>query len=395
MFLFFVPRIVLPLGAQILAKRLAAHSSPPPLSTSAGTSTKPTTTGVPHENRCDSVSCAIYTWDDTAKTMLAAPENAKKALTLDDPSPESLAWLVNLPTLTHLALERASRIDDFTPLGKLTELDYLDVWNSKETTLAPLADLVKLETLKLQNSNALVDLGAVASLPNLKELRFMGTSVTDYGPIGMATHLRTLEILMVRAPVDPLGKLASLRDLTLDLKGSAAGLAPLVSLRSLNLWQSNVTDPAQLGKLIGVETLDIPSAKLTTIAFAATMRHLRTIDVDYDSGVSDLAPLRGLPELTDVEASGTSVVDIAPLATCPKLQRLNLEKTKVTTLAPLAAAKLLTTLSVAGADVHDLMPLSKLPVLKTITVQKGQIPDAAMTAFKAAAPTVRIVVTKP
>jgi Leucine-rich repeat (LRR) protein len=397
MALFFLPLLVLPLGAKIVSNKLAAHTPPAP-SVTAPTpqSSAKTAATKPHQNQCAGSTCTIYTLDEAAKAMLSAPENASKIVVLSDPDTAELTWLATLPSLTQLRLDDATHLEDLTPLSKLVGLESLDIWNSKIKTLAPIADLTRLETLKIENAYSLADIGAVSSMPNLKELHFNAPKVTDFTPIGAASHLRTLHILSSNAPLDPLSKLTSLQQLDIDPKSgvSVAPLGALAGLRTLNLWESSVSDPSPLAKLVGLETLNASSAHMTTIAFASSMRQLKTIDLDGNAGLSDLTPLRGLPSLTDVEASGTAVEDVLPLASCPKLQRLSLDKTKVKTLAPLAMAKALTTISLSGSTVTDLLPLAKLPLLKTVTIKEGQIPDAAMNAFKTAAPSVRVVVSK-
>ncbi len=74
----------------------------------------------------------------------------------------------------------------------------------------------------------------------------------------------------------------------------------------------------------------------------------------YDSGVTDLAPLKGLP-LRELDLRGLDVSDLSPLAGMP-LEALFIEDTQVSDLSPLAGMPL-TKLYASRAPVKDLSAL--------------------------------------
>jgi internalin A len=390
--LFFSPFFVLTLGAKVLTSRMTTTHAPVPMPVEIPPPAASSKLG--RTNNCNASTCDLYDLDDEARALLAAPENRSKKLVVVEPTAEMLAWVSTQAWIQKLELSSIKGIDDLTPVGSLEGLEDLKVSNAKMTTLAPLEKLVHLERLNLVNSSLLTDIGALAVLPNLKDLQFFANQVRDLGPVGAASQLRTLTIRNVSAPLDPLARLGSLEQLEVDAKGDLWPLSTLTGLRSLSLWGGRVSEPAPLGKLVGLQSLDVSSAHVSTVDFASTLRQLKNIDLDYDRDLKDLKPLRGLPALTDVEAAETAIDDLTPLATCPHLARLKVDKTKITTLSPLSHATELASLSLAGTAVKDLMPIAKLPALKTVTVGTGQIPDAAMAAFKVAAPAVRVTIVK-
>ena len=119
----------------------------------------------------------------------------------------------------------------------------------------------------------------------------------------------------------------------------------------------------------------------------------------YDSGVTDLAPLRGLPlrtlgisglpvedlsplagmPLEVLTAEGTPVADLSPLEGVP-LREAYLRETQVADLSPLADAPL-EMLNVVGTRVTDLTAVRDLP-LNTLWIGSTQVSDLSPLAGK-------------
>ena len=66
--------------------------------------------------------------------------------------------------------------------------------------------------------------------------------------------------------------------------------------------------------------------------------------------MSDVAPLKGLTNLTGLNLNGTKVSDVTPLKELKNLSRLNLSNTKVSDVTPL---KELTNLTDARSRQHE------------------------------------------
>lgn len=98
-------------------------------------------------------------------------------------------WLGDLGPLERLKLgdlriNGSSAVNDLTPLSGQLHLQFLDVSDTRISSLAPLEQLTRLDTLRLSNCGAVSDLGPIAALPNLTELSIEGIAAeTDLSPL--------------------------------------------------------------------------------------------------------------------------------------------------------------------------------------------------------------------
>ena len=117
--------------------------------------------------------------------------------------------------LERLYLDGA-RLEDFAPLGNLSDLRYLTVANSNIADLEPLQTLHRLECLELINCRQLKQFETLGNLPGLDRLTIRGCkSLHD---LGFLRSLRNLEVLILSdndkiaslSPVSGLKKLKAL-----------------------------------------------------------------------------------------------------------------------------------------------------------------------------------------
>ena len=81
----------------------------------------------------------------------------------------------------------------------------------------------------------------------------------------------------------------------------------------------------------------------------------------YDCAIKNLnriiAPLRALPNLTQLYVRNNQISDFAPLRALPNLTQLNVRNNQINDLSPLNALPNLTRLHVSGNQISDLSPL--------------------------------------
>ena len=398
--MMLLPLIVLPLGAKVIASKLRAndarHAAVQPLVIHDSVATAPAEDTEDHAV-CNTFACKVGVVGDNALATLSDPKNAGKRVEMDGPTQERFATVANAPGITKFTLSNGGRhpLSDVGPLTKLSLLQELQLWDVPLKDLSALSPLVHLETLGVHNT-PLASLAGLAGLVNLKDLDLGLAHIDDLSPIAQLDHVQRLRVAAEKgAQLAPLGKLTSLR--TLELVVHDANVAPVAALhglRSLELFGKHPTGTDALARLSSLETLYL-WCDVSAIPFVAGMKNLTHLDADTNKQLKDLTPLRGLQALTSVELDETAVEDVAPLASCPHLKTLSARKTKAKNLAPLASLKELVTLNLAGIDGLDLMQFVRFPALKHLTLFTGQVSDAALSAFKAAAPNVSVSLSKP
>jgi Leucine-rich repeat (LRR) protein len=93
--------------------------------------------------------------------------------------------------LHYLGLWGCTEIVDFTPLGGLRELRFLDLEGTKIRDLEPIGQLVKLETLWLRDCVNVENLMPLATLHNLRRLYIKGIApAIDLAPLAMNKNIR-------------------------------------------------------------------------------------------------------------------------------------------------------------------------------------------------------------
>ncbi|MFO1045092.1 MAG: SUMF1/EgtB/PvdO family nonheme iron enzyme [Planctomycetaceae bacterium] len=115
---------------------------------------------------------------------------------------------------------------------------------------------------------------------------------------------------------------------------------------------------------------EMKGARLKDLSPLRGMR-LKSLDLFYNTTLSDLTHLQGMP-LTSLVIAGTKPVTLASLEGM-KLTNLNLAATPVKNLTLLKGMPL-TDLNLAGTPVEDLTPLKGMP-LKTLVMRESQVSD--------------------
>jgi internalin A len=115
----------------------------------------------------------------------------------------------------------------------------------------------------------------------------------------------------------------------------------------------------------------------------APLKHVPNLQTLYcgSTQVSDLAPLKHVPNLQTLDCSSTQMSDLALLKHVPNLQTLSCSFTQVSDLAPLKHVPNLQTLSCAFTQVSDLAPLKHVPNLQTLDCSSTQVSDLSSLEY--------------
>ncbi|NNJ26095.1 leucine-rich repeat domain-containing protein [Alienimonas chondri] len=177
----------------------------------------------------------------------------------------------------------------------------------------------------------------IETLDALESLDVNAEAITDFWPLAKFTQLRALGIYSVRdVDLTPLGRLRGLQ--TLQVTGDGVTnlefIRPLTDLDSL-VVQGPIDDWGPLSGLAKLKHLAIQSDDQTDIAPLSRLSRLESLSMT-DGDVSDLSPLSRLTKLQVLEFYWGFPKDIRPLASLTSLKKLKLYATyEVTDLSPL------------------------------------------------------------
>jgi hypothetical protein len=200
-------------------------------------------------------------------------------------------------------------------------------FEKSEPTLTKLSDQIRAVRINNHNSskgNAIEDLAPIGRLGQLQSLELSNTGVHKYEAL---KNLSTLENLdLSRTPitdVSPLSGLANLKKLNLSGTPIAdiSPIAGLIGLEELYLEGTRIRDLAPLAGLTALRKLTLPPG-LDDLKPLAGMVALRELNLARQQWVEDLSPLAGLTRLVELHLEGTHVKSLAPLARLTSLQKL-------------------------------------------------------------------------
>jgi internalin A len=137
---------------------------------------------------------------------------------------KDISDLEKVLTIQRVHMNYADSVEDFSPLGKLSNLKYLSVTSQTLPGIDEIKNCQNLETLKLENFLT-VDLSFISDLKNLKELYLSekNTYIEDISFLRGLTNLETLEI-------------------TCGEKSEFSVITELRNLKTLKIYNSQITD---------------------------------------------------------------------------------------------------------------------------------------------------------
>lgn len=316
---------------------------------------------------------ALKTWWNELpsfwKSLLVEQTN-----TTINPTKEELHSIINVRSL-----KITNFIHDVEPISRLTNIEYLDLSNSKVDDLSPLSVLHNLKSLNINNT-VISDLTPLSNNNNLKELFIEGTNIQSLKP------LHGLENL-IRINADGIG-LSS--DEVYELRKHQRQVLVIFQTENLRLWWGTLDDAwrdvfaqhtlcntnptaEQLQTIVDLEEIVIePSNIVTSLEPLSQMDFLNKLIVDNNQ-IQDLSPLSDKSFLEILSVGGNPVDNIIPLTGLTNLRNLNIENTPVSDLNPIADLKNIKVLNVGGTYVHTLKPIVGLESLIDLSIVNTNI----------------------
>ncbi len=235
---------------------------------------------------------------------LQAFENLE-TLSIDYSELDTIDQMVNAKKLKKLTLIADASLEDFTVLGKLTDLEWLELEATGLRSLNFAQNLQNLKGIEVRDA----EIRSLAGLENCTSLRSLSvTDCIELKDLSLVQEFTDLEELTLDVPYqcpDPeLGGLKNLKKLTLEQYEDCSFLQDMTGLTQLHL--SGCTFP---------ENMDF--SKLTS---------LRDFSYTYTTGVAmDVAVVESIQSLERLSLNGvTTYHDISGLFAMPKLKELDI-----------------------------------------------------------------------
>ncbi|MEY4931088.1 MAG: hypothetical protein RI909_1812 [Bacteroidota bacterium] len=296
-----------------------------------------------------------------------------------------IAMIKKMPGLKTLDLSD-NAIADFSAIATLTQLQHVDLRNTSFSTLTVMEAATALTSLTISRTRV-QDLSAIKSLTNLQTLNMDSTRVSNITPL---SALENLEVLHANATalsnLSPLQKLPHLIkvycDQTLINREIAeafmiANPRVLVIFNSKDLrvwwddlseaWQQTFIKAARIGENLSKEEL-------------AKIPLLDSINLQGQSLMSSLEPLRKLQRLRVVIVNQTAIEDLSPLQGQKEIRHLDISETGVRDLSVINNFTSLKTVKANGSKIENIEKLV-VPSLELFYADDTNVRDKAAQLF--------------
>lgn len=292
-----------------------------------------------------------------------------QAMTSKRPTKEELHSIINIKNL-----KVGHFIQDAEPVSRLTNIEFLDLSDSKIDDLSPLYGLHNLKSLNVRNTEV-SDLTPLSNLKNLKELNIENTNVKS---------LQALHELSNISKIYADGSKLT-QDEVVALKRKQRQLTVIYQTDDLRLWWGNLdmawreifnshltcnSNPTaeQLQSIVDLEEIVVdPNNVVYSLESLQQMSFLRKLIINNNQ-IHDLTPLSDKDLLEVLSVSGNPVDDITPLSNLLLLKNLNVENTQVSDLTPITNLKNIKVLNIGGTSVRNLKPLAGFEHLEDLSI---------------------------
>lgn len=282
--------------------------------------------------------------------------------------------------LVSFTLAAAASDNAVAPLSQLTELKHVGLAGPGVTDLSMtmLSKIQALESISLVNTSVTVSgLRELHNCPNVETLTLSGAGITDDVILGIEGWPSLKSIQIIRASI------------------SSDGLVPLTkceTLVAIDLWEAGQIDDSAmtiLESLPGLESIHLVNAPISDkgMQSSSAWKSLRSLRINSQK-ITDvgLENIRHHPQLQTVGFQEASIENPAVLATLPQLREVDLSGTKLVddSLQFIAQSNSIVSLSLHRTSLTDagLLQLSSLGTLRDLTVGPNISEQAASSLQK-------------
>lgn len=339
---------------------------------------------------------------------------AEQNNTAIDPSPEELHNIICMKTLTldrnfidALPIERLTNLEelnlentkiaDLTPLHTLHNLRYLNISNTKVYNLKPLENLASLQEINMGNTNV-SSLEPLCNLSNLVKINAENTKVTSEQVFILRTAqpkvtviYQTEELRSWWNTLDNNWREVFRSAVDIDNNPKTEQLQAVANIEELIVDSKTIiTSLEPLTKLLFLKKLIINDNHITDLSPLSELKLLKELNIDGNA-ISDLNVLNDVKTLEVLSIENTQVVDINPLENMQKLRILNIANTSIKNIKVLSTCTALEELNIANTNVKNLSSVEKIGTLRYIKAFNTKIKTKAIESLRNKRPDINIV----
>ncbi len=207
--------------------------------------------------------------------------------------------------LDEINLSGNQSVYSLEPLGKLIDLRYLNISDTRIDDLYPLRNLTKLEVLNCSQT-PVADLSPLKYATSLREIDCEHTNITSLDVLANFTKLEKL--YCSNTYVQQIPELNSLRDLRCASTAitSLESLATMTNLVYLDCSETSISDLQPVASTASVTWLNLENTPVVDLAPLKSLVNLETLVIN-NTPVENLEALNGLPQLQKVYCDNTPI----------------------------------------------------------------------------------------
>jgi Leucine-rich repeat (LRR) protein len=331
-----------------------------------------------------------------------------------DPTKEDLARVTNLDSiniannqsimdlrpLQHLQklrviLAAGTSIRDLYPLQEHKSIEFLDVSDTKVSSLTMISQLSKLRVFRAERT-AINDLNGLSAIISLEKVFVDGTTVDKAIVQDFLTRRTNCLVVFESAALetwwtnlpnewkDIFGTQVPIRE-----KSFKEDVHRLVELEEVHFRDVSVSNLTALEEFIRLKVLRFSGTAVSDLEALERLNTLTTLHAT-NSPIRDIGSLRTLSLLEDLDISNTPVESLAPLNNLQYLQVLNCSGTQIKSVEDLEYLPMLENLDCSNTSVKKIGDLTSLP-LKTLKCYNTRLSSRTVDRFKEARPDCNVV----
>ncbi len=207
----------------------------------------------------------------------------------------------------------------FSQLKAITQRQSLDVSNNPSIfTLEPLSELTELNFLNISNTKV-SDISPLRNASKLTKLIANHTEINDLSPLKYDIVLKELDVA---------------NTFVYDL----SVLNALVNLEKIDFSNTLVSRFEDLSPFVALTHINASGCRVADITPVSGFEHLLCLDISQ-TAVVDIMPLSNLKALQSLNISGTSINNLLALSDMENLKEVSISNTRISDLTPLKPHK--------------------------------------------------------